>query len=321
MLAFIAGAGEGLLNLAEVKALFPVPSLGTNFRSLDIKMAALEIQIRNKGHLPCVIIGSSMPFVGINPQILESKLGVQCFNFSLNGMSANGAGTLGRILAWRFRPEYLIYAADMRAFVETESTLSWRTEIIGSPWVQYQLGKWNLDSWLLDHSQFYAELMAFSFWAHPLEEWLVRPSDLSSYSGYEPIQDQKIDVRLGLTETEITGREIYTSLQNYQLEEEETRGLEQFLDLPHETQLILVEMPVHQSFFLYLGRGAEDRKTFINELEAFSTKNHVPLITSYGALDIPDKDWADRNHVTANGASIFSSWLAGQLSLYMESDK
>jgi hypothetical protein len=209
----------------------------------------------------------------------------------------------------------------MRAFVETESTLSWRTEIIGSAWVQYQLGKRNLDGWLINQSQFYAELMAFSFWAHPLDEWFVRPSDLTNYSGYEPIYDQKIDVRMGLTEAEITGREIYASLQDYQLEKEEIEGLDQLSDLPSKTQLIIVEMPVHQSFFLYLGRGTEDRKTFINELEAFSKTRHVPLITSYGMVDIPDQDWADRNHVTGNGASIFSTWLADQLTPYMESDK
>jgi hypothetical protein len=316
MLAFLIAIGEGLLRIPAVSSSIPVPSVGTNFRSLDIKLSALDIQAA-QDEIDCIIIGSSMPLVGIDPDMLEQELGIRCFNFSLNGMSALGAGTLGQILAWRYKPNLLIYATDLRAFVETESTLSWRQEIIEAPWTEYQLGQWSFEGWLLSHSALYAELAAFSFWTSPFDDWFIRSGELTDINGYQPHLQQKIDVRQGLTEEEIEGRDIYASLQDYRLEAEETAGLEMLSELPDETELILIEMPVHESFFLYMGNGQEDRRIFIDELEDFSIRNGVPFIASYGSVHIPDDLWADRNHMIKAGATLFTQWLAGEIQPFL----
>ncbi|MBI3160803.1 MAG: hypothetical protein HYZ26_14485 [Chloroflexi bacterium] len=317
-LAVVCLSGEALVR-APLAAHLPAPGVGTPLRQLDLKLAALDARLAEQGVIDCIILGSSMPLLGLDPNPLADRLGVECFNFSLNGMSAAGAGALAHALLQRYRPTLLIYGVEMRAFAAIDSATQWRQLVIPRPWLQYARGQFTLEGWLLARSRFYGQLLAFSYWAEPLGEWWVTPTSLEDYDGFEPIDGQSIDVTQPLSEPELTQREIVASLRDYRILPEEWAGLEDLARAAAAsgTRLVLVEMPVHESFLLYLGNGAADHAAFIQALEDFSTANEFLFVPSFGQVDLPPAVWADRNHLNRAGAQQFSAWLAARLKIQL----
>ena len=307
-------AGEALLRFPGVSPYLLVPSVGTTSRLLDEKLFTLDARMEERDEIPCIIIGSSMSMDGINPDVIQDTLGIECFNFSLFGIGAAGAGGLGPALVQRYQPKILIYATDIRAFVDSESTRNWREIAFDSAWIADPNGEYGLEAWLIENSYLYGQLLALTFWRNPLDVWLTRQADLNITTGFKPGVAGQITFPDQLTEEELERREVLESLLNYQIVKEEGDGLERLRSgTGKETFLVIIEMPVHESAFLFFGNGQNDHNIFIRALENFSESSGTAFIPSFGYVEINEATWVDRFHLSAEGANAFSFWLSLEL--------
>ena len=127
-----------------------------------------------KDHLDCVFIGSSVVNRGINPAIFEvaytGQAGetIQCFNLGLGWTTASGAAAWAEYVIKTYHPQLLIYGVTPRDFSPSAVERGFSTDDLQNlAWMRYARSEFDLEGWILHHSQAYRYYLLFSRWAMP----------------------------------------------------------------------------------------------------------------------------------------------------------
>src|SRR5262245_29296483 len=94
------------------------PSVGTPSRLIDQHLFQMEDLERGGISFDCIVIGNSLPLVGIDPDAVDAVFdkatgnALSCYDFGVPGVRADGAAVLGRVLQEDFRPWLTIYATS-----------------------------------------------------------------------------------------------------------------------------------------------------------------------------------------------------------------
>jgi hypothetical protein len=324
MLLLLGGIAEFITRLDTFQMLLREPAMGSRHYQLGRKLARLEADININGPIDCLIIGSSMVDVGFDPRAFRAEYkqangqDIRCFNFGIDASTAVSAAAIAQILIEDYQPRFLIYGTDARDYAvppeENDPAV-----ILESNWVQYRLGNFSLDGWLIEHSYLYRyRYLLFRLSRFYLEDTLRSQSKdyeitadgftplttVSTYINDPPDpQDDSFEVTYN-----------FRLFSTYEMLAENLDALERIMDHNRQgTQVIVTEMPVADGLFYFFGNGQDDHQRFLAQVDQLAKAHEVPFWQT-DALDmIPDDGWFDYSHVNAAGAAIFSNWLGQQV--------
>jgi hypothetical protein len=104
---------------------------------------------------------------------------------------------------------------------------------------------------------------------------------------------------------------------NYQIATSRLGNLKTILDFGQNqgTTVLVVEMPVHSSFYIYVG-GEGVHQKFQQTIASFVKSNGGYFISAETCNDIPLEGRSNRWHLNYIGAPYFSSCLGDQLAIF-----
>lgn len=287
------------------------------------QLSRLHTLAAQEGAPDCIFLGNSMVWLGFDPEAFQEgyqrKTGdtLRCFNFGVDGMPASNAGVLAEILIADFHPSLLIYGADARdlavpADAEDAQVLS------EMAWWKYRSGKYAPAGWFIEHSYLYR--------FRPALKRLFRMDDQYTKFGD---WDKSTAQRYGFDPVERVGdiqnspdpndpdmhiQYYYSLLSEYIIHAENLAGLQQVLRAGKmEGEIVLVEMPVPDTYVDFMGNGEEDYREFIKTVDLAANSNQVLFLRARSWNVVPQDGWVDYSHLNAKGAKIFSRTLGEKI--------
>lgn len=292
-----------------------VPSLGSRHHQLESQLARLEKLVASEGSIDCIVMGSSLVWLGVKPSTFEESFrqetgqNIRCFNLGIETLPAGAAGPLAEFIVERYQPKLLIYGTSARDYgvdYEAEDT----KVILDTPWLQYQLGQPSIQGWLFTH---YFTLRYLPFLrsqvmldTESLRETQSEIGDLSGFlAKYRPAQEVHVQA---------AAKDAAQWLKHYEVRQENLSGLEHILGQQRNgTQIVVVEMPVSSTYYDYFGKGKTDYDRFVNSVEPLVRSRNVPFLRAPDEQLIPEEGWWNRSHMNVVGAEIYSNWLGEQI--------
>jgi hypothetical protein len=324
-LLLLVGGTEGIARTQFFQSRLTVPTLNSRHRQFEWQWYQLQQVAQADGSVECIALGNSMVLGGFDPlafgRAYEEETGktLRCFNFGVDAIPTMTAGALAQILMAEYHPRLLIYGMDARDLAVTRTDQD-TTVILDMPWIRYRLGHFNLEGWLLEHSAYYRYRPLLRNLLHFQSRDTLRSYQEPELSvgrlGFDP-NDTVADYVTQPPDPEATEYQIqyyYRLLSDYQIQPENRAGLEAVLALQQRPgQLLVVEMPVPDTYFYFFGDARADYATFTNFVNEATAGYGVPFWQTTPLGLIPDVGWMDYSHLNRKGASIFSTWLGHQV--------
>jgi hypothetical protein len=316
-LALFLGIGEVIMRQQFVQAYLDTPTLNSSHRHLERQWHRLETLTKLGVSIDCIALGNSMILNGFDPQIFgqsfESSSGrkLSCFNFGVDALTPVSAAALAQILVETYHPQLLIFGTDARDFAIPKDSGE-TTVITNMAWIKYRQGAFNVEGWLVEHSYFYR-------YRHRLAD-LVRLSLNKRYEtddhkyGYEP-QETVVEVTTppDPNDPSYHVQYYYRTLSNYTVQPDNSEALADIVKEKVYTEVVVVEMPVPETYFYFFDYPEADYESFMDTLRTITANNQVLLLETTREDLIPDDKWMDYSHVNQKGAILFSEWLGQEL--------
>lgn len=305
---------EVILRNQHVRAYLPPPSVGSRSRWFEQHLEQLAAFGKKGKRLDCIILGSSMPLAGIDPDVLSAtyaeRTGVRldCYDLALPGMRAASAGALGNLLIEDYGPWLILYATTARDVVIRASSAG----LEETPWIQYRSGRFSLDGWLIDHLQTYRYFKLFQSWADPTRRAAVEMRfDMSPVGFAARTPETK---RRELLERFASSRLRVDEKLKAGVSERHMRGLVELLALHgSRAQVVILEMPLYPAFARSLAEDSEDYGRIMKRIGAEAERVGAPFWQTVPLQLVPGTGWMDQWHMSAEGAAVFSRWLGERL--------
>jgi hypothetical protein len=318
LLLLILALGEIGVRQPLVQTYLSTPSLNSRHRHFERQWHRLETYAKSGNQIECIALGNSMILNGFDPQIFSQNFyqasgwTINCFNFGVDALTPVSAAALAQILVDTYHPQLLIFGTDARDFAisrESEET----KVITDTAWVQYRLGSFSVEGWIVDHSYLYRYRRVLANLIH-LD--LGQIGDIERHpAGFEPL-DLVADIITppNPDDDAYHVQYYYSVLNQYHIQGENREALAQILaHKENGTTVVVVEMPVPDTYFSFFAHPSTDYMAFMKVLSEVTSDHDVILIEMTREDLIPDDSWADYSHVNNKGAGIFSERLGQQL--------
>ena len=320
----IAAVLELLARTSWLETVSPYRSVGNFDYQSEIKWFRLQDYVKSHGAVDIIILGSSLANTGVDPDIVAEtyyrQTGVhpRMFNFGLEGMTIAPNSVIARLLVERYHPAVLIYITEMRDYIAGLG-LEYETPFLHDPWLQYQTGSFNPAGWLVDHSYALQHYLPFRNW--PSSDFpntvslYIKRYHQTSASGYEPDMGVGTNINVPPDPHDPAEAQNFKDYGNYQIAASRLNDLKSVLDFSKAqgTLVWLVEMPVHPTFYVYVG-GETVHEQFQQTISSFVTANGGWFLPAQACLkNIPLDGRSNRWHLNYIGAPVFSACLGGQL--------
>lgn len=316
LLALILSVAEYASRTGFIISRLPSPIIGSGHDNFDLKVIRLEKFLEKNNRIDCIFIGSSTVDQGIDPVAFQlaykqsTGQDLRCFNFGVAALTMPFAETLANILIKKYHPKLLIIGRLPGAEGMDSDKEKFLTD---SAWVQYHLGQFSVNGWLLAKSHAYRYYQRLRTWIHRQKTsakialndsrtnslgFACRTDLLSKRS---PEQIKKYESRL------------YSRFKKFRVSRRHLEALEHILQLRPEVEIVIVEMPVTPKFLSFFGPGKETRNHLIAEVKNRAALHGALFLETTHLNLIPDEGWADYNHLNDTGAGIFSRWMGKQI--------
>jgi hypothetical protein len=306
ILLLLIAALEGLARLPWVKTHVPT-AIGSAHEWLDVKFGDMDYLVSQKGQVDCVFLGSSIVQSGIDPLRFEKAYRAQtgeditCYNFGSPGVKMVASVELAEILINRYHPRLLVYGITARELADGWVGAAQRP-MNETPWIQYELGAFNIEGWIVDHFTAYRHYLALREWPSPDFKNPVGTMHTLKRRGFVPYTYYL---------------ETFTPqdyLQNYALSPKEWAALGQLIALGGQTQLLLLEMPLNDQTLAAFNGGPDSYQHLMNQVADYAAAGDVPMWFTIQHHLIPPDGWVgDNHHMHGTGAKLFSAWLGEQV--------
>jgi hypothetical protein len=320
-------AAEVIVRLGAGRLPLGAPSLGSEHTQFEQQWFRLQEYAAQRGGVACLFLGDSTVMTNFAPGPFaeayrqETGEAVDCFNFGVGAVTAVGFATLSDLLVQEYRPRLLLVGVQALSFTVPEEEQG-GADLSANAWVRYKLGDFNLEGWLYEHSHLYRHLGAFgqlaTFTANPQEVMQSAAGEVGgAQDGFYPmVGPGPFDVaELPDPAVDHPYLEHYFAVMGgFRMLPENLAALERIMALDSPaTQVIVVEMPVPETFYAFFANGAEDYEAFVEGVKRETAVNHIPFWRITDLSQLPAPLWFNYNHLNADGAPIFSRWLAHQL--------
>jgi hypothetical protein len=315
--ALLLLAGEAIARTDQLQALLIPPNMGTRHYEFGPKLFQLKSIVKKEGAIDCIFLGNSMVNYAIDPEVFASAYKeatgeeIRCFNFAIDAIPASVAGVLAPILVEEFHPKVLIYGTSARDYSvprEDEET----TVILDTDWIRYRLGNFNIRGLLLQYSYLYRyryyfpRLSRLNFRDTLRSRAIYRVSE----SGFIPLTDEGIEIDNPPDPNDQSLKRGFDLLYDYTMQVDNLDGLTNIINLNGpDLQIIIVEMPVPDTFIYFFENRKVDYQLFIDQVNGQAQTGSVPFLETGDLALIPDNGWADYSHMNPIGARAFSQWL------------
>jgi hypothetical protein len=297
----------------------------------ETKWFRLQDYVKSHGGVDIIVLGSSLVNTGVDPDIVAQtyyqQTGVhpRIFNFGVEGMTIAPNSVIDRLLEQRYHPAMLIYVTEMRDYIAGNG-LEYETPFLNDPWMQFQTGNFNLFGWLVDHSSALQHYLPFRNWARSdfpqtIAFYIKRYHDTSA-SGYEPDIGIGVNINIPPNPDDPAEAQNFKDYGNYQIAPSRLNNLKSILDSSKNqgTAVWVVEMPVHPTFYVYVG-GESIHKQFQQTISSAVTTDGGSFLPAATCLSsIPLNGRSNRWHLNYIGAPYFSSCLGNQLAILVNQD-
>ncbi len=302
----------------------PYRSVGNYHYQFEIKWFRLQDYVKQNGGVDVIVLGSSLANTSIDPDIVSQtfyeQTGVhpRIFNFGVEGMTVAPNSVIASLLVERYHPALLIYVTEMRDYIAGNG-LDYETRFLSDPWLRYQRGDFTLFGWLVDHSAALQHYLPYRNWmrsdySETMALYIKRYQDTSA-SGYEPDSMVGVNVDVSPNPADPEEAQYFKAYGNYQIDASRLDNLKSILDFDQDqgTTVLVVEMPVHPTFYTYVG-GEEVHKQFQQTISSFITSNGGSFLPAEACINtIPLDGRANRWHLNYLGAPVFSECLGERL--------
>ena len=305
----------------------PYRSVGNFDYQFEIKWFRLKDYVKQNGGVDIIILGSSLVNTGIDPDIVaqtyyqQTGIHPRIFNFGAEGMTIAPNSVIARLLVEQYHPALLIYVTEMRDYIAGNG-LEVETPFLSDPWLQYQTGRFNLDGWLVEHSSALQHYLPFRNWARsdfPATSTLyLNRYQETTASGYEPDKGIGINIDIPPNPNDPAEVQNFKDYGNYQVAASRLNDLKGILDFSKNqgTSVWVVEMPVHPTFYVYVG-GEKVHQQFQQTISSFVMTNAGWFLPAETCLTtIPLNGRSNRVHLNYIGAPYFSKCLGSQLAVF-----
>ena len=314
---------EAISRSGLAEKVFPTKALDVYPYPFEIKWRRLQEYVAQNGGVDVIIVGSSVVNTGIDPDVVartySQKTGkkLRIFNFGVEGLTIVPDAVFAKLLVQTYHPALLIYGTIPRDYLGNYD-LDTNQGFLASPWIQYRSGQLNLLGWLIDHSVGLQRYLVYRDWIRSdflstLELYIHR-SNRTTPSGYEPDSFVATNLNTPPNPSNPADESMFNLYHNYQIDPFRLSQLQDILDLQKlpETRVIILEMPMHPTFYLYMG-GQAVHHEFQKKLAEVITSSHSIFIPANGNPNIPANGHSDREHLNHNGAGPMSTFLGQQL--------
>jgi len=321
-LILIVGMAEALARAPAVQSHFPAPSYGSVNRQFELQLARISAFVADHGQPDCLFLGSSQVLRGIDPlafaEAYRSATGeeVHCFSFGVRGLDAEAANAVVRVLLQRYSPRVLVLGTDIPGYSTNTAEGVRGGKLTSMDWVRYRLGEPNLNGWLIDHSVALRTYLPFRYWYLPA--FAKQQVDADSFDtqitpeGFGRLEHRSDNIADSPTRDDPQAS-FFDILHDFTLDEAQLAALDRLLTLRPTLPMIIVEMPLHPTFFDFFGNGKADFDRGLSIVRAHIQPTGVQFIETTELQLIPDAGWANRNHLNTRGADLFSRWLGLQI--------
>lgn len=324
LLVFVLGSVELIARSRYFKAHVTSIDIGSAHGQFELQRGRLEMVVADGGPIECIFLGNSMVWNGFSPAVFartihrETGREMRCFNFGVDGMPPSGAAAIASVLVEDYHPRYLIYGTDARDYAVPPDARD-AVVLLETPWLRYRRGEFSVNGWLYEHVHFlrYRETLGYLLRLEKL--YLVERNAMGLNSGAygfgpsEVVADHVHTSPLG--HQDIASVRYYLGLlSDYTIHPENVQALEEIAALNGDgTQVILVEMPIPETYLDFFGQGEEDYDHFVDLLTETAQARNIPFLRRPPAKALPENGWSDYSHLNVSGARIFSHWLGRKL--------
>ena len=302
---------------------FSYRSVGNNDYQFEIKWFRLQDFEKQNGGVDVIILGSSLVNTGIDPDVMaqtyygQTGTRIRIFNFGVEGMTVAPNSVNAKILVNKYHPALLIYVTEMRDYIAADG-LALQRSFLSDEWVQYQQGIFNPTGWLIDHSMALQDYLPFRNWIRAdfsdfIYQYVYRSRDTSA-SGYEPELATGKNIDSIPDPNDPNEAKNFVDNGNYEMDPSRLENLQSILSLRQDqgTSVLVVEMPVHPTYYVYMG-GDANHRMFQQTISSLVESKVGSFIPAEKCNDIPLEGRANRWHLNKKGAPIFSTCLGQQL--------
>jgi hypothetical protein len=318
---------ELLARTPWLEKVSPYRSVGNFDYQFELKWFRLQDFVKSHGGVDVIVLGSSLVNTGVDPDIVAQtyfqQTGVhpRIFNFGVEGMTIAPNSVIAQLLVERYHPALLIYVTEMRDYIAGLG-LEYEMPFLNDPWLRYQTGDFNLAGWLTDHSAALQHYLPFRNWVRSdyfdTNTLYLKRYQETSASGYEPDMGIGVNIDIPPNPDDPAEAQNFKDYGNYQIAAARLSDLKSILDFSKNqgTAVWVVEMPVHPTFYVYVG-GETVHKQFQQTISAFVTTNAGSFLPAETCLDvIPLNGRSNRWHLNYIGAPYFSKCLGSQLVIF-----
>lgn len=324
LLLFLLGLAELVARSRYFRAHVISIDIGSRHTQFELQRGRLEMIVADGGQIECIFLGNSMVWRGFNPAAFARTLRkhsgreLRCFNFGVDGMPAASAAAVASVLVQEYKPSYLIYGTDARDYAVPPDAGA-AAALQQTPWLRYRLGEFSAVGWLYEHVHLlrYGQTLAHLLQLEDLslierdaqninaDNFGFNPdSNVGRYVNTSPLEHQ--DMR--------SVRHDLDLLSDYTIYPEHVKGLAEIAALNSaSTEVILVGMPVPETYLHFFGQGAEDYERYLALVTETAQEAQIPFVRPRLTGLAPDNGWADYNHLNRSGARAFSHWLAHRM--------
>jgi hypothetical protein len=141
------------------------------------------------------------------------------------------------------------------------------------------------------------------------------PESAAGRLGYDPVEE----VTAQVTEppdprsSAFLVQYYFGLLSPYRMQAANQAGLESLLEQQQRGQILVVEMPVPDTYFDFFTDPSREYGAFLDYVQSTTANYGVPFWQTAPLGLIPPEGWMDYSHLNARGASTFSAWLGAEV--------
>jgi hypothetical protein len=327
LVLFFASIGTAELivrsSVVQSTSLNRNPLQKSNYSPAIDHLSRIELYVEENGAPDCIFFGSSLVRTGINTDLFEEAFRnasgevIHCYNAGMDGSSLSSTLPIALLFAQKYQPTYIILGVQRNSFSVLQptpfSSSNAEDRLDQNSWIQYQLGAFNIEGWVIDNSALYRTLTDIMLRWFPMDTPVVAS------------QTSSVSTRIRPEVPRITNIQGYSPLPGYRdtspmvqpdftpansalvVDPKDLAALDTFMLRANndEFKLILVEMPVHST--------TDVLNQFMRQIEALARQNGIPFLSTDRLTPLPATAYADQIHLHISGSFMFSEWLGRTL--------
>jgi hypothetical protein len=318
---------EAVIRLADGRLPLGTPRLGSGHPQFEQQWFRFQAYAAEHGGVDCLFLGDSTVMTNFAPspfaEAYRQEIGeeLDCCNFGVEAVTAVGFAALSQLIVQEHTPRLLLVAVQALSFTVPEEEQG-SADLAANAWVRYKLGHFSPEGWLYEHSRLYRYLGILSQLAtFTVNQQEVMQSATGEVGG---VQDGFFPM-VGPDPFDVSQppdpamdhpylEHYFAVMGGFQLLPENLAALERIMALNSPTtQVVVVEMPVPETFYPLFGNGVQDYERFVEVMEWETAVAHIPFWRMTDLSQLPGPLWFNYNHLNADGAPIFSRWIAYEL--------